>query len=67
MICSKLTEVRSEGSNGGWVTAMDRIDDGIQVIVIQHLNESLHSMPKQCLGAVSRLKASDYISRAHLR
>ena len=45
----RLTEVRCEGSNGGWVTAMDGINDGIQVVVIQHLNVSLRSIPSQHL------------------
>lgn len=38
----EVTKIRCEGADGGWVAAMDRIDDGVQIIVIQHLDESLH-------------------------
>lgn len=37
------TEVWSEGTNCCWVTAVSRVYDSIQIIVVQHLRESLQS------------------------
>jgi hypothetical protein len=39
-----LTEVRGESTDGCGVGAMDWVDNGVKIVVIQHLSESLRQI-----------------------